>query len=222
MRPEMADLGRNDNFVKMPMEATDRALAVAVYEGDRSAALALIERYATPLFNLIYRSTGMTQVADDVTREVLAGAITRLQQRVPPAEERWMARLAGDAWRQLMALELKSDRPAERVRISPKHWDIEALRLADESPSGPRRVAQKLRQRLWRAWSALTLRERFVLALCDTAKLTVAELAQALGESPGTARVRRDEAKLALMAHLTSRQSSWPAWLGDARRGGTP
>lgn len=218
----MAEMEHRDNFIHLPAEATDRALAVAVHEGDRSAALALIERHAGPLFNLIYRTTGMTQVADEVTRQVLAAAISSLQQRVPPADQRWMVPLAGDVWRQLLALGLKGERPAERVRISPRHWDVEALRLADESRAGPRRVAQKLRQRLWRAWSALTLRERFALVLCDTAKLSVAELAQVLGESPSAARVRRDQAKLALMAHLTARQSSWPDWLNDVRRGRKP
>ena len=171
------------------------------------------------LFWLSYHGEpGMNHVADEVTRTVLAAAIAELDLRVPPAGERWMARLARDVWRQLLALDLRPNRPAQRVRISPKHWDLDVLRLADDTKPSPRRAGQKLRQRLWRAWSALTLRERFVLTLCDTARLTVDELAVALGESASAARARRDEAKLALMAQLTARRSAWPSWLGDRRR----
>lgn len=216
----MGEAARRDDILRseLPTEATDHTLAVAAHEGDVAAQLALIERYTAPLFNLVHRTTGMNHVADEITRTVLAAAVAELDLRVPPAGERWMARLARDVWRQLLALDLRPDRPAQRVRIAPKHWDLDVLHLAEDTRPSPRRAGQKLRQRLWRAWSALTLRERFVLTLCDTARLTVDELAVALGESPSAARARRDEAKLALMAHLTARRPAWSTWFDDQRR----
>jgi DNA-directed RNA polymerase specialized sigma24 family protein len=218
----MYPTGDAEDSLSLPAETPDRALAVRVHDGDRAAALALIDRYSGPLFNLVHRTTGLPSVAVDVTRESLAAAVAGLAERVPPKDVRWIVLLAADAWRRLLAMGLRPERPTHRVRISPRHWEPEALHLSGQARPGPRRAAQKLRQRLWRAWSALPMRERFVLTLSDTHLLSVEELAEVLGERAAAARLHRDEAKLALMALLAARRTVWPPWLGRTRREGGP
>ena len=81
--------------------------------------------------------------------------------------------------------------------------DAPRLELSPETRPSPRRAAQKLRQRLWRAWSELSLRQRFVLALSDPHRLSTSELGEVLGEPEPAARRVRDEAKVALVAELS-------------------
>ena len=198
-------------------ERTDRELMVRAHEGDALASLALVDRYAGPLLNLALRATGMRVVAEEAARDALASAIAGLAVRVPPADRRWIVDLAGDLYRRLLATGLKADRPARRVRISPRQWETERLALSPTARPSPRRAAQKLRQRLWRAYSMLPMRDRFVLALTEMAQLSSSELAAALGESQTRARAVRDEAKLTLMSRLTARGPRWSDRL--ARRG---
>lgn len=195
----------------------DRTLMVRAGEGDLVSALGLVDRYAGPLYNLVYRATGMAEVAADVTRQTLSAAVAALSRRVPKAGERWFVDLARGAYRSLRSLGLRADQTTAPVRIASRHWEPERLRVARESDS--RRVVQKLRQRLWRAWSDLSLRERFVLALAETAQFSSAELAAALGESDEAARRIRDEAKLALMANLAKARPTWHTWLRQRQRG---
>ena len=191
---------------------------VRVYEDDSAAALALVERYTGPLFNLIHRTTGMAGVAVDVTREVLASAVGNLAERVPLAGRRWIVRLAADAYRRLLAMDLKAEQPAHRVRISPRHWEPDRLDLSPDARPSPRRLAQKLRQRLWRAWSLLAMRERFVLALTEMAQISLGELAEVLDETVEVARIIRDQAKLSLMGRLAAKRATWKSWLTRRRR----
>jgi RNA polymerase sigma-70 factor, ECF subfamily len=200
-------------------DVPDRTLMIRADEGDLVAALGLVDRYAGPLYNLVYRATGMAEVAADVTRQTLSAAVAGLSRRVPKAGERWFAELARGAYRQLLSLGLRGDQATAPVRIASRHWEPERLHIARESGSAPRRVAQKLRQRLWRSWSDLSLRERFVLTLADTAQFSSAELAAALGESDASARRIRDEAKRSLMANLAKARPSWRIWLRQRRRG---
>lgn len=215
------DTGADKGFA-LPLDAPDRDLVVRAHEGDLVAALALIARYAEPLFNVVHRATGMTAVAEDVVRDTLSSAVGGLAERVPPGDQRWIVALAAEAYRQLMATGLRPEQPAQRVRISPRHWDAGRLEIAAEARAGARRTAQKLRQRLWRAWSALCLEHRFVLALSETAATSVAELAEVLGRDEAAARVTRDQAKLALMSRLTSERLGWKSWLEERRRRNRP
>ena len=189
-----------------------------VHEGDPASALALIQRYAGPLFVLAHRATGITGVAADAVRETLGPAIGGLSQRVPPGDRRWVVDLAGEVYRRLLETGLRPDRPANRVRISPRHWEVGRLGIGPEARPSAGRLAQKLRQRLWRAWSDLTMRQRFVLALSETAQMSLAELADVLGESEASARRVRDESKLALMARLAAGRPTWTSWLAQRRR----
>lgn len=200
-------------------DVPDRTLMVRAGEGDLISALGLVDRYAGPLYNLVYRATGMAEVSADVTRQTLSAAVAALSRRVPKAGQRWFAELARGAYRQLLSLGLRGDQAMTSVRIASRHWEPERLHIAREADPHSRRLAQKLRQRLWRSWSDLSLRERFVLTLADTAQFSSAELAGAMDESDDAARRIRDEAKRSLMANLAKARPSWRTWLRQRRRG---
>ena len=206
----------------LPTGESDRTLMIRAHDGDRLAALALLDRYAGPLWNLVYRATGLSALAADVVRATLSSAVRRVSERVPPADRRWIVALASDAYRRLLAADVKPDAPTHRFRISPRHWDAERLGIAAGARPSPRRAGQKLRQRLWRSYSRLSMRRRFVLVLSETGQVSPAELAEVLGESEARARLIRDGAKLALMERLADAPRRWPSWLREHRRGRRP
>ena len=186
--------------------ASDRSLMVDLHGGNPEAALALIDRYAAALFNLAFRATGLAGLAEDVTCGVLTSHLQLLSERVPRAHERWIVALAGDLYRRLLAMDLGPDEMTHRIRIPSRHWEAQRLEISSESRLGVRRAAQKLRQRLWQAYSRLSMRQRFVLALVELHAVSVGELAEVFGEPETLARRIRDEAKLALMAELPGRR----------------
>ena len=203
--------------------ACDRSLMVDVHEGDLSAALVLIDRYAAALFNLAFRTTGLAGLAEDLTSGILSSHLRNLAAHVPEADRRWIVALAGDLYQRLLAMDLGPHELTHRIRIPSRHWEAQRLELSPESRlGGARRAAQKLRQRLWQAYSRLPMRRRFVLALVEPHRLSVAELAETIGEPEAVARSIRDEAKLALMAELSRTRKGRHRSRNKGRTGGRP
>lgn len=189
----------------LPTDESDRRLMVRIHEGDPLGALAFIDRYADPLWTLALRTTGRSGSALDLARDVLARAVGDLADRVPRGQERTLVALAHTLWQQLLQAGLDPNRPSARLRIGPKQWAPEALGIDGSAQPNRRRLAQKLRQRLWRAWSALPAQQRFVLALDELSPMALDELASVLGVSDGEARAIRDQARLGLMNALEDR-----------------
>jgi len=203
---------------RLPTGESDRTLMVRAHEGDPLAALALVDRYSGPLWNLVHRTTGLAGLAADVVRETLSSAVRGLAERVPRGDRRWIVDLASDAYRRLLAADVKPEGLTHRFRISPRYWEAERLAVSSHARPSPRRAGQKLRQRLWRSYSRLSMRQRFVLALTETAQVAPAELGEVLGEPEAVARTIRDGAKLALMEHLADRPTNWTSRVLDRRR----
>ena len=214
----MSETPDHPGELRLPTGESDRTLMVRAHEGDPLAALALVDRYSGPLWNLVHRTMGLAGLAADVVRETLSSAVSGLAERVPPGDRRWIVDLASDAYRRLLAADVKPEGLTHRVRISPRYWEAERLGVSAAARPSPRRAGQKLRQRLWRSYSRLSMRQRFVLALTETAQVSPAELAEVLGESEAVARTIRDGAKLALMEHLPDRSPRWPSLVLDRRR----
>jgi DNA-directed RNA polymerase specialized sigma24 family protein len=195
----------------------DRELMVRYHDGDARAGLALLERYVGLLLNVALRATGLRSAAEEAARDVLAGSIGGLESGLPescrPAgapdaggpARRWIVDLARALYRQLAAQGFDPRLPARPLRISPRRWEAERLELSAEAKPSPRRAAQGLRRRLARAFSSLTMQQRFVIALAEWAQLAPAELAQVLGAAEPAARQVRDEAKLALLTRLAAK-----------------
>ncbi len=185
-------------------DASERDLLASAARADADATLALIDRYAPVLFNLLLRTTGLVALAEELTRDVLADALRQPAAAVPPPDGRWIVALAKETYRRLLAIDLRPDEPTHRVRIAPRYWQPERLQTADDDGLRPAtaRAARLLRRRLGEAWSRLAMRQRFVLALVEPHRLSTDELADVLDESEPVARQIRDEAKLALLLKL--------------------
>ncbi len=218
---------------------SDRTLTLRAQTGDSAALLALLDRYAAPLYNLALRTTGDAAGSAEVVTDVLANRLRALSEcnPSPPGEggpqgpgeglmpqtsrstekrrpvensERFIVPLAADLYRALLDADFRPERRTAGLRISPRHWNASLLRIADGQGRGGRRTAQRLRRRLAHAWSLLAMQQRFVLTLTETQNLSPAELARVLGLSESAARNLRDEAKLALLALLARPQRrSW-------------
>ena len=94
----------------------DRTLALAVHEGDQAAAVALIDRYFDPIFNLVHSATGMAATAEETAQAVIIGRLRHLLQKPPARDEpRWIAALAASAWRLLLELGLPPERRARQI-----------------------------------------------------------------------------------------------------------
>jgi DNA-directed RNA polymerase specialized sigma24 family protein len=221
---------------------SDRTLTLRAREGDAAAVLALVDRYAAPLYNLALRTTGDAAGSAEVVTEVLAARLQGLSeketenktrsdgstaltaskptvaqvQNLPQAEERWIVPLAGDLYRAILDAGFRPERRTAGLRISGRHWNAAGLRLADGEGRGGRRTAQRLRRRLAHAWSHLTMQQRFVLTLSETQSLSPAELARVLGQNETAAQKLRDEAKLALLALLARPERR--SWLRRRRK----
>jgi DNA-directed RNA polymerase specialized sigma24 family protein len=218
----------------LPAES-DRTLTLRGQGGDSAALLALVDRYAAPLYNLALRTTGDAAGSAETVTEILATRLRGLNEPEPgsktrsdkptvahaergrektasPAqeEERWIVPLAADLYRALLAAGFRPEQTTVGLRISARHWNVAGLHLADGQGRGGRRTAQRLRRRLAQAWSHLAMQQRFVLTLAETQSLTPAELARVLGLGETAARNVRDEAKLALLALLARpERRSW-------------
>lgn len=178
----------------------DRTLALAVHEGDSLAAVALLQRYYDPIFNLVLAATGIAATAEEVTEAVIVGRLRHLAQRPPATDEpRWIVLLAAHAWKLLFELCPAGQWRTRRLRISPRHWDVERLQLADDARPSPQRAAQRLRHHFWQAFSRLSMQQRFILALVERHRVSADELGRVLAADEAEARRLRNRAKLALL-----------------------
>jgi RNA polymerase sigma factor (sigma-70 family) len=164
---------------------TDAALMVCVRGGSLAELGALFERYAPRVHALCYRLTGDADAADDLTQEtflrVRAGADAF---RGDARFSTWLYRLAYNATVDHIRRVKSGQQAIDRMRR-----DLEIVRTADASPEQSERGTI-----VEAALGALSQDDRDVLVLTRYHNLRYDEVAEIVGCTAATARVRAHRA----------------------------
>ncbi|HLP08254.1 MAG TPA: sigma-70 family RNA polymerase sigma factor [Opitutaceae bacterium] len=160
----------------------DHACLHRVAAGDPDALQPLFDRWKLPLLNFFYRALGSRADAEDLALQTFH-RVYRAAARYRP-ETKFSAWLFAIARRELLH-ELRRRRRKPVEPVPPE--DLVSL-AADASPH-ERRRATELEEHLLAALQQLPERQRSALLLTAAGELSPAEIATALGVSPGNLHV---------------------------------
>jgi len=154
------------------------AALVAASRQDRTAFAPLYQRYVDPVYRYCLRRLGSTEAAEDATAQVFAKALAALPgyRENGPSFRSWLFAIAHNVLVD-----------AERAR-RPQHYLDEEDLITDPEP-GPEAaaIAAEGRRETQMLLASVPPDQRRVLEL-RLAGLTTAEIAAALGSSPGAVR----------------------------------
>jgi RNA polymerase sigma-70 factor (ECF subfamily) len=186
-----------------PIPDTDELLQQAS-QGDAAARGQLLEQHRARLLEMVGwrldRRLAARVDPSDVVQEVLAEADRKLDRYLGERPLPFLAWLRQMAWEHLAALHRRHVRTQRRSvhREEPGGLALPdesaaelAGRLIDSATSPTQQVVrEELRQRVRQALQRLSERDREVLTLRHLEELSVADTAEVLGVSEGTAKVR--------------------------------
>lgn len=158
---------------------TDEELMRRVRDGDPSALEPLFARHHQGLYRFFRRLTASAEAAEDLVQEVFVRILWYGRRfRAEGSFRGWLYRIARHA-------------AADRLREAGREVAHETIEVAEPGKPAPDRLEERERlAHLSRALSRLSPEDREVLLLARFQELSGAEIAQALGCSPGAARVR--------------------------------
>ena len=170
----------------------DRDLIDRAKRGDRDAFTALVLQFGDRLYSVAYRILRDASRAEDAVQQTFLTAWRELRRlRDDDRLEAWLYRLLVNACY------------AEARHT--KRWQP-GLRLITDADIGPAtddsQQTVELRDQLERAFRRLTAEQRAVLVMHHYVGLSGAEIAEALGISPGTVRSRLHYARQEMRAAL--------------------
>lgn len=162
----------------------DRVLVERAQRGERAAFAQLVERYQTPVYNLAYRMLGDANDAEDAAQETFLRAYARLKTfRTDQKFATWLLAIAAHYCigrlrrRRFLWLSLDDEALSDALPSDAPEPHDEVLRREDQ------REIEQLLERLAPA-------HRLVIVLRYWYDLSVAEIAQATGDSVGAVKVR--------------------------------
>jgi RNA polymerase sigma-70 factor (ECF subfamily) len=170
----------------------ERNLIVRAQRGDTAAFDSLVRRHLTRAFTIAFRVVGNRHDAEDVVQDAFIRALRYLRgfdARQPFAP--WLHRLVVNT-----ALDARARRAREATE--PEREDV-------VSPAASPHLAlerQEVRDRFAIALSALSPRQRLILARFEVDGQSTAEIALELGIAPETVRWHLHQARHALRAPL--------------------
>jgi RNA polymerase sigma-70 factor (ECF subfamily) len=157
----------------------DAALIAAYRGGDEQAAAALVRRHARALARFLAAAGGSDAELDDLVQETFVRAFRALGKFRGDCQFRtWLLTIGGNVLKD-------AQRRARRTRIVPLD---EGVRSPDGDPH-ERAVAAEAAARLAAGLARLPRMQRDVFLLRAQQGLEYAEIAAALGTTPGAARV---------------------------------
>ncbi len=200
----------------LPTPPDTEALLQQASQGDSDARGRLLERHRGRLRKMVAWRLDRRLAAridpSDLVQEVLAEADRKLERYLRERPLPFLPWLRQLAWEQLAALHRRHVR-AERRSVRREEPGVLALpdesaaelagRLVDSASSPTQHVVrEEMRQRVRQALARLSERDREVLTLRHLEELSVADTAEVLGISEGTAKVRHLRALQRLRALL--------------------
>ena len=160
------------------MNDADTFVLARARAGDREAFRTLVDQHSRGVFRAAYRITWNEQDAEDVVQEAFLKAYTELP--------RFEGRAQFGSWVHRIAINCAIDLVRRRTRHMDAD-DVEPMLAQIPSPSpGPDREAEghELRDRIGDAMASLSPLERAAFTLRHVEQYPVAEISQALGQSP--------------------------------------
>src|SRR2546422_3924646 len=171
---------------------TDAALIAAWQGGDEQAAAELVRRHARALARFLVSAGAPDGDLDDLVQETFIRAFRGVDRFRGQCRFRtWLLTIGGNVLKDAV-------RRARRAKVVPL---ADELRATDGDPH-ERAVAGEAEGRLREGLGGLTRMQREVFLLRAQQGLEYAEIAAALGTSPGAARVHYHHAVKRLKEHL--------------------
>ena len=188
-------------IARMPL--TDSFLVERCRDNDDAAFSEVVARYKTKIYNYVYRMTGSSEDAEDLTQEVFIRMYTSIDSfRGQSSLNTWLFRIAGN---------LCIDRFRRTKNRTPAYSLDEPVGEADQAQEVPDHTYEphrllenvELAEHIQQALSKLPEKLRATLLLHDVEGLPYEEIAQVIGCPLGTVKSRLFNARMQLRQHLT-------------------
>ncbi len=188
----------------------EHAVVAKAAAGDREAFGLLVERHAPKLFQLAWMLTGSRDAADDATQEAFLKAYEKLRTfRQERPFYPWLAAICVNAIRSRS----RREGVAQRMLAA---FGLERARHESAAPSAESdAVGDESRDALRKALAALPLPQREAVTLRFFEEMAFGEMAQLLGVSTATAKMRTYRGVAALKTLLVTENAPLDPWSSD-------
>jgi len=182
--------------------ADELGLVNRVLAGDPAAEREFYDAHVDGIYRLAYRVTGDAELARDFTQEAFVRAFDRLDQwRGEAAVSTWLRRVAMSVV--LNGLERTKTRAARETPLE----DIDGEATTAETDTDAESL--ELKERLSAAIDALPVSQRSVVMMHDIEGFTHQEIAESLGITVSSSKVRLFRARAQLRLALSDFAEEW-------------
>lgn len=180
----------------------DDELVARTLAGDASAFSRLVERYQRPVISLIYRMVRDPTRAEDLAQEAFVRAYERLDTYEPGRKfSSWLFKVAHNRTIDHLRKKTPHRVPLEAQSDAGDTWEV--LEAPEDSASPHRRYEMgETARAIADAFGRLSESYREVLSLRFEQELSYAEIAEVVGASLSTVKVRIHRARKALAREL--------------------
>jgi RNA polymerase sigma-70 factor, ECF subfamily len=166
----------------MPNLDPDAQLMLRVQSGDREAFETLMTRYRQPVMNLVYRTLGDLNEAEDICQHVFIQVYKSARRYRPTARfSTWLYTIARNLC--LNEIRRRSRHPADSLdALHPDGEDHPTRDLVDYRTLDPPKalLQDELERKIQEALSTLPENQRTAILLCRQAELSYEDIAQVL------------------------------------------
>jgi len=172
----------------------------AVRAGDAQAYATIVKRYQGPLMTLCTALLRNRQAAEELAQDALVRAYERL--------DLFDVRQPMKPWLCKIAYRLAQERRRAQSRETARLEAAATMHPQGHGDSGPAEqlFADERSEMLWQAVSELPVAQRTAVVLYYREDLTVKEVAEAMGVSPGTVKTHLFRARSQIQALLRGRE----------------
>ena len=188
-------------IIRMPL--TDLFLVERCRANDDAAFSEVVGRYKAKIYNYIYRMTGSSEDAEDLTQEVFIRMYTSIDSfRGQSSLNTWLFRIAGNLC--IDRFRRSKNRPPAYSLDEPAGDAAQTQEIADRTYE-PHRLLEnvEMAEQIQQALSQLPEKLRATLLLHDIEGMPYEEIAQVVGCPLGTVKSRLFNARMHLRQQLS-------------------